>query len=70
MPYFVKEFVKGFPTKCVYERPALKCGEEEAAFGEHCVTVKGYGPFDKHTEACGGLQLHPLQSESEKNWIT
>ncbi|KAK5980820.1 hypothetical protein GCK32_012238 [Trichostrongylus colubriformis] len=69
-PYYVNDFEAGFPTKCVYARPLVQCDEEEAGFEENCLTVKGYGPFDKHGEACGKLQLHSLKSETEKKWVS
>ncbi|KAK5980688.1 hypothetical protein GCK32_022152, partial [Trichostrongylus colubriformis] len=69
-PYYVISYKFGFPTECVYERPRIECGDEEAAIGDSCLIIKGDGTYEKSDEACGQYTLHQLGSETEKNWIS
>ncbi|KAK6033309.1 hypothetical protein OSTOST_00482 [Ostertagia ostertagi] len=52
-------------------RPYVQCDDDEAAFGDKCLTIKGLGPFDNHDKGCGEKhQFHKLQNVMEQNWFS
>lgn len=71
-PYNVRDaYAEGKQTVCKYERPGLKCNDDEAAIDDRCFIVRGLGPFSNHKDGCGEkYQLHVFTDKNAWLWAS
>ncbi|KAL6744265.1 hypothetical protein Aduo_017216 [Ancylostoma duodenale] len=67
-PHEVRDVVKGFPTKCIYEK-TYHCEDNEIAIGPLCFTILGgHTTFSK--DACGKkYNFHVVEDRQQLKWI-
>ncbi|WKY11553.1 hypothetical protein Q1695_003265 [Nippostrongylus brasiliensis] len=69
-PFTVKQAISGeFYTTCKYERPPIKCGDDEVSLFDVCLSLGDFGNYTQADEKCGeGRSLYVITNENDWVW--
>ncbi|WKY04185.1 hypothetical protein Q1695_005286 [Nippostrongylus brasiliensis] len=69
-PFVVKQAISGdLHTTCKYERPPIKCGDDEVSLFDVCLSLGDFGNYTQADEKCGeGRSLYVITNENDWVW--